>query len=175
MAEAEECPPSGGGVIPLPMMDEEPHRGAPLLPQSIASAVSFATRSSSLSLRVGSFFGNAAVSGARTTTLTGLEFGRRILDAILSRAGRDAAENSAGDRGKEAAESYLERTVRVCRQWFVGARTDKIVAVGFFTFYNHSCFFLGILRIPADLSNASIRLFSVAALSCLLGPDLRGY
>ena len=112
MAEVHENTSSGIGVVPMPAITEDPCQGNTLLPHPIASVISFAARSSSLSLRVGTFFGNAAVSGARATTLTGLECGRGILEGIISRAGRDVVDNSTGDQAKEAMESYIEWTVR---------------------------------------------------------------
>lgn len=86
--------------------------GLPLLPRPLASMVSFMTQSTSLSLRIGSFVGGAAIDGARTTTLTGLELSRAILEGILTRAGRDVVIRSSGEYGKAEAESLLERSVR---------------------------------------------------------------
>ncbi|RAH42895.1 lipase family protein [Aspergillus brunneoviolaceus CBS 621.78] len=85
--------------------------GLPLLPRPLASMVSFMTQSTSLSLRIGSFVGGAAIDGARTTTLTGLELSRAILEGILTRAGRDVVIRSSGEYGKAEAESLLERSL----------------------------------------------------------------
>ncbi|OJJ38225.1 hypothetical protein ASPWEDRAFT_35843 [Aspergillus wentii DTO 134E9] len=85
--------------------------GAPLLPRPVASFVSLLTQSTSLSLRLGSFFGGAALDGARVTTLTGLELSRAVIEGILTRAGRDVAFRSSGDHGKAEAESLLERSI----------------------------------------------------------------
>ncbi|PYI25339.1 lipase [Aspergillus indologenus CBS 114.80] len=85
--------------------------GLPLLPRPLASMVSFMTQSTSLSLRIGSFVGGAAIDGARTTTLTGLELSRAILEGILTRAGRDVVIRSNGEYGKAEAESLLERSL----------------------------------------------------------------
>jgi hypothetical protein len=82
-----------------------------LLPQSIASAVSFFAQSTSLSLRIGTYFGGAALGSARVTTLTGLELSRAVVEAILTRAGRDVAGHSQGEYGRLEAESILERSV----------------------------------------------------------------
>lgn len=82
-----------------------------LLPQSIASAVSFFAQSTSLSLRIGTYFGGAALGGARVTTLTGLELSRAVVEAILTRAGRDVSGHSQGDYGRSEADSILERSV----------------------------------------------------------------
>lgn len=84
---------------------------ATLLPRPVASLVSLVTQSTSLSLRLGSFFGGVALDGARSTTLTGLELSRAVIDGILTRAGRDVAARSGGERGKAEAESLLERSV----------------------------------------------------------------
>ena len=84
--------------------------GMTLLPRPVASVVSFLTQSTSLSLRVGSFFGGVALDGARVTTLTGLELSRAIIEGVLTRAGRDVAIRSS-EHGKAEAESLLERSV----------------------------------------------------------------
>lgn len=87
-----------------------------LLPQSIASAVSFFAQSTSLSLRIGTYFGGAALGSARVTTLTGLELSRAVVEAILTRAGRDVAGHSHGEYGRLEAESILERSVSTIPQ-----------------------------------------------------------
>lgn len=84
---------------------------ATLLPRPVASLVSFVTQSTSLSLRLGTFFGGAALRGARSTTLTGLELSRAMIEGILTKAGRDVAVRSSGERGKAEAESLLEWSV----------------------------------------------------------------
>lgn len=85
--------------------------GTTLLPRPVASLVSLVTQSTSLSLRVGTFFGGVALDGARATTLTGLELGRAVIEGILTRAGRDVALRSGDEHGKAEAESLLERSV----------------------------------------------------------------
>jgi hypothetical protein len=85
--------------------------GPTLLPRLVASALSILTQSTSLSLKLGSFFGGIAIEGARVTTLTGLELSRAVIEGILTRAGRDVALRSSGERGKVEAESLLERSV----------------------------------------------------------------
>ncbi|PYH45337.1 lipase family protein [Aspergillus saccharolyticus JOP 1030-1] len=85
--------------------------GLPLLPRPLASMVSFMTQSTSLSLRIGTFVGGAALDGARTTTLTGLELSRAMVEGILTRAGRDLSTRSSGEYGKAEAESLLERSL----------------------------------------------------------------
>ncbi|KAE8387512.1 hypothetical protein BDV23DRAFT_161039 [Aspergillus alliaceus] len=87
--------------------------GATLLPRPVASMISFVTQSTSLSLRVGTFFGGVAINGARATTLTGLELSRAVIEGVLTRAGRDVATRSSGEHGKAEAESLLERSLAV--------------------------------------------------------------
>ncbi|KAJ5595481.1 uncharacterized protein N7459_001689 [Penicillium hispanicum] len=85
--------------------------GSTLLPRPVASLVSLLTQSTSLSLRVGTFFGGVALDGARATTLTGLELGRAVVEGILTRAGRDVAIRSGDEHGRIEAESLLERSL----------------------------------------------------------------
>lgn len=85
--------------------------GTTLLPRPVASLVSLLTQSTSLSLRVGTFFGGVALDGARATTLTGFELGRAVIEGILTRAGRDVAIRSGDEHGRMEAESLLERSV----------------------------------------------------------------
>ncbi|KAL4870392.1 hypothetical protein BDV12DRAFT_57515 [Aspergillus spectabilis] len=85
--------------------------GSSLLPRPVASLVSLVTQSTSLSLRIGSYFGGVAIDGARVTTLTGLELSRAVIEGILTRAGRDIAIRSSGSHGKAEAESILERSI----------------------------------------------------------------
>lgn len=87
--------------------------GTTLLPRPVASLVSLLTQSTSLSLRVGTFFGGVALDGARATTLTGFELGRAVIEGILTRAGRDVAIQSGDEHGRMEAESLLERSVSI--------------------------------------------------------------
>ncbi|KAL5339621.1 hypothetical protein BJX70DRAFT_407969 [Aspergillus crustosus] len=82
-----------------------------LLPRPVASFVSLVTQSTSLSLRIGSYFGGVALDGARVTTLTGLELSRAVIEGVLTRAGRNVAIRSSGSHGKAEAESILERSL----------------------------------------------------------------
>lgn len=88
-----------------------PPAAATLLPAPIASAISLATRSSALYLRLGTYIGSLALDGARVTTLTGLELSRVIIEGILHRAGRDVADRSKGALGRAEAEGLLERSI----------------------------------------------------------------
>ena len=85
--------------------------GSTLLPRPVASLISLITQSTSLSLRLGTFFGGAALDGARATTLTSLELSRALVEGILTRAGRDVAIRSGDEHGRTEAESLLERSV----------------------------------------------------------------
>lgn len=87
--------------------------GATLLPRPIASLVTLFAQSTSLSLRVGSYVGGAAIDSARVTTLTGLELSRAVVEGILTRAGRDVSDRSVGEYGQAEAESLLERSVSI--------------------------------------------------------------
>ncbi|CAG8012205.1 unnamed protein product [Penicillium olsonii] len=85
--------------------------GSTLLPRPVASLISLITQSTSLSLRLGTFFGGAAIDGARATTLTSLELSRALVEGILTRAGRDVAIRSGDEHGRTEAESLLERSL----------------------------------------------------------------
>ncbi|KAI4866504.1 hypothetical protein F4820DRAFT_250143 [Hypoxylon rubiginosum] len=90
--------------------------GRTLLPNPIASAVSFATRSTSFALRVGTFIGGCGLGAAKFTTLSSLELGRGILEGILSRAGRDVMSRAQSELGRTDAESILERSLESLHQ-----------------------------------------------------------
>lgn len=110
---------------------------ATLLPRPVASLVSFVTQSTSLSLRLGTFFGGAALRGARSTTLTGLELSRAMIEGILTKAGRDVAVRSGGERGKAEAESLLERSVSVILSAIPLSGTRKLIqTVAGYSAYN---------------------------------------
>ncbi|BDD61620.1 hypothetical protein MAP00_006658 [Monascus purpureus] len=94
--------------------------GATLLPRPVASLVSFFAHSTSLSFRIGAFFGGAAIDGVRVTTLTGLELSRAVIEGVLTRAGRDVAIRSS-ERGKAEAESLLERSLAVLHSTLTSA------------------------------------------------------
>lgn len=85
--------------------------GTTLLPRPVASLISLLTQSTSLSLRLGTFVGGFALDSARTTTLTGLELSRAVIEGILTRAGRDVAARCGDEHGRAEAESLLERSV----------------------------------------------------------------
>ncbi|KAI1778768.1 hypothetical protein F4818DRAFT_228860 [Hypoxylon cercidicola] len=90
--------------------------GTTLLPSPIASAISFATRSTSFALRVGTFIGGYGLGAAKFTTLSSLELGRGILEGILSRAGRDVMSRAQSELGRADAVSILERSLESLHQ-----------------------------------------------------------
>ncbi|KAK1987456.1 lipase [Colletotrichum cereale] len=89
----------------------EPHQGRTILPTPIAKAVSLATRSTCLAIRVGTLISSYGFDAAKFTTLSSLELGRGILEGILSRSGRDMLVRSNSDLGREDAETVLERSL----------------------------------------------------------------
>ncbi|KAI1077813.1 hypothetical protein F5B20DRAFT_253436 [Whalleya microplaca] len=90
--------------------------GRTLLPGPIASAVSFATRSTSFAIRVGTFIGGYSIGAAKFTTLSSLELGRGILEGILSRAGKDVVSRARSELGRTDAESILEKSLENLHQ-----------------------------------------------------------
>ncbi|KAI0850683.1 hypothetical protein F5Y00DRAFT_27000 [Daldinia vernicosa] len=105
----EALMPSSAELLP-------PSSGRTLLPSPIASAVSFATRSTSFALRVGTFIGGYGLGAAKFTTLSSLELGRGILEGILSRAGRDVMTRAQSELGRTDAESILESSLESLHQ-----------------------------------------------------------
>jgi len=95
-------------LIHIPL---EPHQGRTVLPSPIAKAVSLATRSTCLAIRVGTLISSYGFDAAKFTTLSSLELGRGILEGILSRSGRDMLIRSNSDLGREDAETVLERSL----------------------------------------------------------------
>ncbi|KAB5547041.1 lipase [Coniochaeta sp. 2T2.1] len=77
----------------------------------MAQAISFATRSTSLALRVGTLVGSFGLGAAKVTTLSSLELGRGILEGILSRAGKDVVARSQSELGRVDAETVLEKSL----------------------------------------------------------------
>ncbi|KAI8631657.1 hypothetical protein F5Y19DRAFT_401439 [Xylariaceae sp. FL1651] len=96
-------------LIPLPP-------AGTLLPGPIASAVSFATRSTSFALRIGTAISGYGLDAAKVTTLSSLEIGRGVLEGILSRAGRDVFAGSRSELARGDAESILERSLESLHQ-----------------------------------------------------------
>ncbi|KAI0425848.1 hypothetical protein F5Y09DRAFT_86683 [Xylaria sp. FL1042] len=93
-----------------------PSRAGTLLPSPVANAVSFATRSTSFAIRLGTTIGGYGLSAAKVTTLSSLELGRGILDGILNRAGRDVFVGSPSELARADAESILEASLETMHQ-----------------------------------------------------------
>ncbi|KAK0717228.1 hypothetical protein B0T26DRAFT_645465 [Lasiosphaeria miniovina] len=85
--------------------------GRTLLPVPLARAVSFATRSTSLALRMGTLISGYGFDAAKVTTLSSLELGRAILESILGRAGRDVIGRSGSLLARAEAETVLEKSL----------------------------------------------------------------
>ncbi|KAI6780476.1 Sn1-specific diacylglycerol lipase beta-like protein [Emericellopsis cladophorae] len=82
-----------------------------LLPAPIAQAISLATRSTQLAIRVTSIFGTYTLSTAKFTTLSSLELARGIVEGVLIRAGGETALGSP--YAVTDAEGILERSLEV--------------------------------------------------------------
>lgn len=85
--------------------------GRTLLPSPIANVISLWSRSTSLALRVGTVIGGYGFGAAKATTLSSLELGRGILEAILHRAGNEAFIRSHSELGRADAETIMERSL----------------------------------------------------------------
>ncbi|KAG8418643.1 hypothetical protein J3459_012164 [Metarhizium acridum] len=85
--------------------------GPTLLPSPIAHAVSLATRSTSLAIRVGSLVGCYSLDAARFTTLSSLGLARSLVETVLSTAARDTVSLSQSDLGAAETETILERSL----------------------------------------------------------------
>ncbi|KAM0280154.1 hypothetical protein ACHAQH_004226 [Verticillium albo-atrum] len=85
--------------------------GKTVLPDPVAKAISLATRSSSLALRVGSLITSYGFDAAKFTTLSSLELGRGILEGILHRAGQNAIARSQSTLARADAETVIERSL----------------------------------------------------------------
>ncbi|KAG8406419.1 hypothetical protein J3458_021250 [Metarhizium acridum] len=85
--------------------------GPTLLPSPIAHAVSLATRSTSLAIRVGSLVGCYSLDAARFTTLSSLGLARSLVETVLSTAARDTVSLSQSDLGAAETGTILERSL----------------------------------------------------------------
>ena len=88
-----------------------PQPGPTLLPNPFARAVTLATRSSSLAIRLSSFVGSYTLDAARFTTLSSLELARGMVEGILVRSGRDLSSPARSELAAADAESILERSL----------------------------------------------------------------
>lgn len=96
-----------------------PASGPTLLPGPVASLVSLFSRSTTVSIRLGSLIGETALDAARIGTLTGLELGRAAVEGILTRAGRDVNSRCGVDRREEYVEGWTEKGVSGLSEGFV--------------------------------------------------------
>ncbi|KAI5304752.1 hypothetical protein KEM56_005994 [Ascosphaera pollenicola] len=95
-------------------------RNGTLLPRPAASLISLFAQSTSLSLRAGTSLCTFALDSARTTTLTGLEFSRAVIESILIRAGKDVALRGS-DFGRSEAETIVEKSLAVLHSTITSA------------------------------------------------------
>lgn len=101
--------------------------GPTLLPGPVASLVSIISKSTSVSIRLGSFVGGAAIAGARIGTLTGLELGRAAIEGILHRAGHDV--NSRRLVGGNHVNGWTETGINILRSSI--SLTQLLLSTGF--------------------------------------------
>ncbi|TDZ15500.1 Sn1-specific diacylglycerol lipase alpha [Colletotrichum orbiculare MAFF 240422] len=89
----------------------ESQLGRTVLPSPLAKAISLATRSTCLAIRVGTLISSYGFDAAKFTTLSSLELGRGMLEGILSRAGRDMLHRTNSELSRTDAETVLERSL----------------------------------------------------------------
>jgi hypothetical protein len=65
-----------------------------VLPQAMAAVVSLVSRSTSVSIRVGTYVSELVLDSARASTLASFGVSRRLLEHILSRANDDTPETA---------------------------------------------------------------------------------
>ncbi|KAG6242655.1 hypothetical protein E4U25_003313 [Claviceps purpurea] len=82
-----------------------------LLPGPVAHAVSLATRSTSLAIRLGSFVSYCSLDAARVTTLSSLGLARGFVETILGRAAHDTVTESSSDLTTTEVEKIFERSL----------------------------------------------------------------
>ncbi|KAF5011786.1 hypothetical protein FDECE_2120 [Fusarium decemcellulare] len=88
-----------------------PQPGRTLLPSPVAQAVSLATRSTCLAIRLSSTAGSYGLGAAKVTTLSSLELARSMVETVLSRAGRETLDRSRSELATAEAESIIERSL----------------------------------------------------------------
>lgn len=108
---------AGSQPIPSPY----PASGPTLLPGPIASLISLFSRSTTVSIRVGSLIGGTALGAARIGTLTGLELGRAAVEGILTRAGNDVSSRRVVGGKERDVEGWTQKGVSVQANNFLGA------------------------------------------------------
>ncbi|KAK5999057.1 KCCR13L-like protein [Cladobotryum mycophilum] len=85
--------------------------GPTLLPAPVAQAVSLATRSTSLAIRIGSLVSSFGLDAARVTTLSSLELARGMIEGVMSRAAKDTITQARTELAAADAETVLERSL----------------------------------------------------------------
>ncbi|KAI9163634.1 Sn1-specific diacylglycerol lipase beta [Paramyrothecium foliicola] len=93
-----------------------PQPGPTLLPSPFARAVSLATRSTSLAVRLGFLVSSYSLDAAKFTTVSGLEVARGLVGTVLGKAGRDTVLRSRTDLATADAEAILERSLESLHQ-----------------------------------------------------------
>ncbi|KAM0414607.1 hypothetical protein ACHAPT_013546 [Fusarium lateritium] len=88
-----------------------PQPGRTLLPSPVAQAVSLATRSTCLAIRLSSTAGSYGLGAAKVTTLSSLELARSMVETVLGRAGRETLARSRSELATAEAESIIERSL----------------------------------------------------------------
>ncbi|RGP61034.1 esterase/lipase [Fusarium sporotrichioides] len=87
-----------------------PQPGRTLLPSPVAQAVSLATRSTCLAIRLSSRAGSFGLSAAKLSTLSSLELARGMVETVLGQAGRETLQRSQSDMSTAETESIIERS-----------------------------------------------------------------
>ncbi|KAI0187015.1 hypothetical protein F4808DRAFT_447108 [Astrocystis sublimbata] len=108
-----------------------PPAAGTLLPSPVANLVSFATKSTSFAIRMGTYVSGYGIGAAKVTTLSSLEVGRQVLEGILNRAGRDVFARSPSELAHDDAESILEMSLESMHQTM--SRLVFWTAAGFHT------------------------------------------
>lgn len=147
--------------------------GRTLLPGPLASVISLATKSSSVSLQIGTFIARRIIDGARVTSLTSLDLTRAAVESILLSAGHDVISRTRGELGKMEAEGLLEHSVCPCLPtvYAVIELTDRYCLDGLPTFWVNSSGFLSGDGLSCILCDGVICFSAVAACTYLTGLD----
>ncbi|KAL7269221.1 hypothetical protein RUND412_008123 [Rhizina undulata] len=111
-----ELPGSSSVLSLVTTVPPHPTSGPTLLPAPIANLVSLFSKSTTLSLRVGSLIGETLLDSARVGTLTSLEIGKAAIGGILTRASRDLSYRQQQQGGpvseRQEIESWAEKGVQ---------------------------------------------------------------
>lgn len=74
-----------------------PASGPTLLPDPVASMVSLISKSTSISIRIGSMVGNVLLDTARASTMTSLELSRAAVEGIVRRGSQGVVARRGRD------------------------------------------------------------------------------